>query len=133
MTLLVLTESTESERRIFDSLLDHDYGVVFASDTRQALAILARPKHPEVVIVRWPFPDNSWIQVCRLIQAGRRDGFVYVLLFLRKGAQLPVADTPEWADDIVSEPCESHELMVRVRAGFRVWQLQSELRTRQHH
>lgn len=133
MILLVLTESAESQGWNFDSLLNSDYDVAFASDTRQALAILAQPNHPEVVILQWPFPDNNWIEVWRLLQAKRRESFVYVLLLVCKGTQLRVADAPEWADDIISEPFERHELMVRVRAAFRICQLQSEVRTGLQH
>lgn len=133
MNLLVLTDGAESACLNLGSLLNDNHQVAVPSDAAQALAMLAQPKRPEVVILQWPLPADNWIEVYRLLHEVRSQSFIYIVLLIRKGAQFSKASVPEWSDDIISEPFEKHELLVRIRTAFRIQQLQSDLRAEQQH
>jgi two-component system cell cycle response regulator len=75
-------------------------------------------------------PGLDGVELCRRVRAREEQGSTYtyvLLLTARRGRQDVVAGMEAGADDYVVKPFDEHELRVRLRAGRRIVELQTEL------
>ena len=73
-------------------------------------------------------PGLDGVEVCRRVRAAGREPYVYILLLTgRTDSQDIVEGMEAGADDYLTKPFVAHELRVRLRAGWRILDLQSEL------
>jgi diguanylate cyclase (GGDEF)-like protein len=73
-------------------------------------------------------PGLSGPEVCRLVRQAARESYTYILLLTSRSLREDLIEGMEaGADDYVTKPFDTHELKVRLRAGTRVIELQSEL------
>ncbi len=102
--------------------------MVVCSDGSEAWAILNRDDPPQLVILDWMMPEMDGVQVCRELRKLARQPYIYVILLTGKNRQEEVVEGLEsGADDYIIKPFDSQELRVRVRAGQRVVELQTNL------
>jgi sigma-B regulation protein RsbU (phosphoserine phosphatase) len=77
-------------------------------------------------------PGMDGVQVCREIRKQKRPGYTYIILLTARDRKKDIVEGIEaGADDYVTKPFNPHELKVRIRAGRRILDMQSELMQRE--
>jgi len=109
------------------------YDPVAVRDGDEAWRILQSEDSPRLAILDWMMPGANGVDLCRRVRSTGREPYVYILLLTaRTESQDLVEGMEAGADDYLTKPFKRHELRVRLRAGRRVLDLQSELlRTRE--
>jgi len=104
------------------------YEVVVCTDGLQAWSELQKPDAPRMAILDWMMPGMDGIQVCRAVREQSAQPYVYVLLLTAKSLKEDLlAGLNAGADDYLTKPMDPQELELRLRAGRRILDLQSEL------
>lgn len=128
---ILVAEDDPVSRRLLEVLLAKwGYEVLIASDGEEAWSILQQNDAPRVAILDWMMPRLDGIQVCKLVRQRKSEPYTYILLLTAKSSkQETVEGMDSGADDYITKPFHSNELKVRLRAGRRIVDLQSELLT----
>jgi len=128
---ILIAEDDVTSRLILENMLTKwGYDVVTATDGHDAWKKLQKEDSPKLVILDWMMPGMEGIEICRKIRENskKEDQYTYVtLLTAKESKENIVAGMDAGADDYITKPFDMHELRVRVRAGQRIVQLQSEL------
>src|ERR1700691_5558885 len=129
-TVLAFDDSAVYRKLVDQSLSRERYSVLFAKDGREALDLFAEHQ-PAVVITDWDMPDIGGLELCRRI---RRDfpGFHSHLILLTGNtdkAQV-VEGLAAGADDYLTKPFHSGELVARVEVGCRIVELHREVQAK---
>ena len=104
------------------------YEVVVCTDGLQAWNELQKPDAPRMAILDWMMPGMDGIQVCQAVRERSEQPYVYVLLLTAKSLKEDLlTGLNAGADDYLTKPMDPHELELRLRAGRRILDLQSEL------
>ena len=128
---ILIAEDDVTSRRILEGVLSKwNYDVVSASDGNEAWEKLQRSDSPQIAILDWIMPGIEGIEICRRLRENKKDEdqYTYLILLTAKNSKENIVRGMEaGADDYIVKPFDHHELRVRVRAGQRIIQLQSEL------
>jgi two-component system, cell cycle response regulator len=131
MKVLVADDSATIRAVLRSSLLGWGFEVaVEAANGEEAWALLQQPDAPSLALIDWEMPGLDGVELCRRIRVREAEGrpYTYVLLLTARGGQQNVvAGMEAGADDYVVKPFDLHELRVRLRAGRRIIELQTEL------
>jgi two-component system cell cycle response regulator len=128
--ILVADDSIVSRHILDGTLRKWGYDVVMASDGDEAWQILQGKDAPRLVILDWMMPRMTGLEVCRLVRDRGPEPYTYLLLLTSKSHRDDLIEGMEaGADDYVTKPFDQHELKVRLRAGTRLVELQTELLT----
>jgi two-component system, cell cycle response regulator len=104
------------------------YDVMVACDGAEALSLLQRQDAPGLIILDWMMPGMTGVEVCRRIRERDREPYTYILLLTSKSQKEDLIEGMEaGADDYITKPFDQSELQVRLRAGIRLVDLQSQL------
>jgi two-component system, cell cycle response regulator len=129
-TVLAVDDSAIYRKLVEHSLSGQEYEVLFAKSGREALDLFAEHK-PAVVITDWSMPDISGLELCRRI---RRDfqGFHSHLILLTSNSnkEQVVEGLAAGADDYLTKPFHSGELVARVAVGRRIAELHREIQAK---
>lgn len=99
-----------------------------ASDGTEAWNQIQQDAALSLVILDWMMPGMDGVEVTRRLRASRREPYVYVLLLTARNTTEEIVEGMEaGADDYLTKPFDNHELRVRLRAGRRILDLQTEL------
>jgi diguanylate cyclase (GGDEF)-like protein len=129
-TVLAVDDSAVYRKLVEHSLSRERYCVLFAKNGREALGLFAEHQ-PAVVITDWDMPDIGGLELCRRI---RRDfqGFHSHLILLTANtdkAQV-IEGLAAGADDYLTKPFHSGELVARVEVGRRIVELHREVQAK---
>ena len=128
MRALVVEDDPVSRRMLEAFLSKADYEVVVAADGLEAWALLQQPDAPRLVILDWMMPRMDGIQLCRKIRNWAEGFYIYiVMLTVRTQSQDIIDGLKAGVDDYLTKPFNPQELMVRLRAGRRILDLQERL------
>ncbi len=133
MKVLVADDSAPSRTLLKAALLRWGYEVIAVESGIKAWDILASDNPPPMAILDWVMPVKSGPEltgpdVCRRIRETHREPYTYLLLLTSKHTKDEIVEGMEaGADDYVVKPWDEHELMVRLRAGKRIIDLQMDL------
>ncbi len=104
------------------------YEVTSVRDGTEAWQALQSADAPPLAILDWMMPGMTGPAVCRELRQIRNEPYTYVLLLTaRTNKEDVVEGMASGADDYVTKPFDSQELNVRLRAGRRILDLQSQL------
>ncbi len=104
------------------------YEPIIARDGLEALAVLDANDAPRLAILDWMMPGLDGVEICRRVRGAAREPYIYILLLTaRTESQDLVVGMEAGADDYLKKPVVAHELRVRLRAGRRILDLQTEL------
>jgi PAS domain S-box-containing protein len=129
-TRILVIEDDPSVREEYSVLLRTEgYEVSEASTGVEGLRIFCE-KHPQLVFLDVTLPDKDSREGCRLIKADTSRPEASVLLFSGRGSPQSERsrDFETGADDFLSTPVASGELLARVRSILRLRQTTSALR-----
>ncbi len=128
MKVLIADDSQISRALLRGALSRWGYEVIEAADGDQAWEVLAAADPPRLAILDWVMPGMTGPEVCKRIRENRREPYTYILLLTSKTSKEETVEGMEaGADDYISKPFHEHELQVRLRAGKRIVDLQSDL------
>jgi two-component system, cell cycle response regulator len=128
MRVLIADDDKVSRRMLANMLASWGYEVLGAEDGTEAWRLISEPDPPRLAILDWMMPGMTGPVLCRKLRALRSEPYTYVLLLTaRTNKEDVVEGMNSGADDYVTKPFDTQELKVRVRAGRRIVDLQSEL------
>jgi two-component system KDP operon response regulator KdpE len=114
--ILIVDDEVSIQRSMAPLLRSRGYDVVVVGTGRDALAA-AGIEPPDLIVLDLGLPDMDGIEVCRWIRA--HWDMPIVVLSARGAEQDKVTALDEGADDYVTKPFGSEELLARVRAALR--------------
>lgn len=115
VTILVVDDEPAIRRLLRASLARVGYTVVEAGTARETLAALHIDK-PEVVLLDLGLPDRDGLEMIPLIRSA---GARVIVVSARDATEQKVAALDLGADDYVSKPFDSDEVLARIRAALR--------------
>lgn len=128
----------DDDSNILDSLrnsLRHmrsDWDIELFEDPSKALRYLLSSERGAVVVCDWMMPALDGSQICKQLAEARADNLIscfYVILLTGKSSTTDVVTALEFgADDFLSKPCDTSELIARIKVGIRVNRLEQGLR-----
>ena len=108
-------------------LMDCDYILERASDGIEALEKTGSFK-PDVILLDFMMPKMNGLEVVKRLRASEEHKSIPVILLTAKATQEDkVAGLDAGADDYVTKPFDSFELLARVRAMLRIKQMHDTL------
>lgn len=88
---------------------------------------------PDILIVDWMMPGMTGIELVKKIKEHPELKFSYVIMLTaRVEMEDKITGLEAGADDFITKPVDFAELVARVRVGFRIRNLQSEIAQLQH-
>lgn len=131
MKVLIAEDEIVSCRILEELLKDWGYEIVVAHEGNTAWKILRGQDPPKLAILDWLMPGIDGVEICRMLRsADNRDG-VYIIFLTGKNRREDIVTALEaGASDFITKPFDPEELRVRVQAGRRIVELQSELAAR---
>ena len=128
MQILIADDDIVSRHILEITLKRWGYEVVVACDGTQAWEILQLPEAPPLAILDWMMPGMSGPELCKCLRSLSKEPYTYILLLTSRNQKEDlIAGLESGADDYITKPFDQHELKVRLRAGHRIVELQSEL------
>jgi two-component system, cell cycle response regulator len=128
MRILVAEDDPVSRRLLETRLSRWGYQTTSTSNGEEAWSCLQQEDAPHLVILDWMMPGMDGIEVCRNVRVRGGEPYTYIILLTAKDSKDDVIRGLEaGADDYLTKPVNAHELEVRLRAGRRIVDLQSEL------
>lgn len=119
LTILVVDDEAAIRDMISTVLTMADYKVLTAADTHTAHALIV-DESPDLVLLDWMLPDTSGIEFARRL---KRDSFTQelpiILLTAKSEEENKVQGLDAGADDYVTKPFSTRELLSRIRAVLR--------------
>src|SRR5215212_7719389 len=118
--ILVIEDDPYISKLIGVLLEEAYYQALVASSAAEGFTLIEQ-HNPDLVILDWMLPDLPGDQVCRLIKARAAKTFLPVLMLTARGELADrIAGLDAGADDYLTKPFHSDELLARVRALLRI-------------
>jgi two-component system, cell cycle response regulator len=131
MRILIAEDDRSSRRLLTIHLKTAGYEVVEAEDGQKAWDAINQ-EHFRLVITDWMMPMVSGLDLIRRIRTELQGGYTYTIIVTALEDKARVIEGLEaGADDYISKPYYSEELLARVKIGERILQLEDGLRTAQ--
>jgi len=127
----LIAEDDPTTRMMYERLLAKwGYEVISARDGDEAWAVLQGDEPPPLLLLDWMMPGLDGVSLCRQLRQSDKGKRVYVILVSARGRKDDLVEAMEaGADDYLVKPVVPEELRVRLRAGQRILELQSDLLT----
>jgi two-component system chemotaxis response regulator CheY len=127
---VVVADDSALQRKLVEgALAEGPYRVFFARNGREALTLVADCR-PAILITDWDMPDLTGIELCGEIRRDE-DSYTYVIL-LTSNTQKDqiVRGLAAGADDYLTKPFHSGELLARVAVGRRIAELHRQIQAK---
>lgn len=127
--ILVADDSALYRKLLQDNLAKEGYSVFLAEDGRAARKALTEHR-PSLVITDWEMPDITGIDLCKEIR--QREGlYTYIIVLTGKAEKEKIIEgLAAGADDYLTKPFHSGELLARVGVGRRVSELHHQIQAK---
>jgi diguanylate cyclase (GGDEF)-like protein len=128
--ILVADDDYTSRRLLEIRLNKFGYDVISASDGKEAWEIIQRTDSPNMIVLDWMMPGITGIDICKKIRssANYEERYKYIILLTARGAKEDIVlGLDSGADDYLTKPFDDTELLMRIRAGKRILNLQEKL------
>jgi DNA-binding response OmpR family regulator len=123
MKILVVDDEETMVRSLSTLLTEEGYEVAVATDGRQALEA-ARAEGPDLILLDVMLPGVDGMEVCRQIRTW--SAVPIIMLTAKTGEVDKVVGLEVGADDYVTKPFSSRELVARIKANLRRAQMQAQ-------
>jgi len=114
--ILVVDDEPQIRRLLRNTLERADYEVLLAEDARAAMRMLAIDK-PDAVLLDLGLPDRDGLELVPLIKA--QSDATLIIVSAREATAEKVAALDLGADDYVTKPFDTDELLARLRTSLR--------------
>lgn len=129
--VLVAEDDPKTQKALIFLLQRHGYTATAANDGQATLDILSRPDPPTIVLLDWEMPKFNGLDVCRLLRAMPLRRYIYVIMVTARDSAADLLEAFEaGADDFLSKPADTAQLLARMRSGERVLALEERLEAR---
>lgn len=120
MSVILLIEDDKSIRELLRSTLEEQgYEVLAAEDGPNGLAI-ALQSVPHLILLDLVLPGLDGFEVCRRLRASLKTSHIPIIMLTARSSMLDkLAGLDLGADDYVTKPFDTDELLARVRAQLR--------------
>jgi two-component system, cell cycle response regulator len=127
---VLVADDSPIYRRLVQKVLEQaGYTTLHAKDGREALDAITVHK-PSLVISDWEMPDLTGIELCKKIR-DHQGSYTYVVLLTSNSEKDHVIEgLAAGADDYLTKPFHSGELLARVGVGRRVVELHHQIQTK---
>jgi diguanylate cyclase (GGDEF)-like protein len=129
LKIVVADDSPVYRKLVEDALVGRGYTVFFARNGREAIGLISAHA-PTVVITDWEMPDVTGLELCDQI---RRDSHAYtyiILLTSNAKKDQVIRGLDAGADDYLTKPFDSGELLARIAVGGRVSELHRQVQAK---
>ncbi len=123
--VLVVDDSPIYRKLVEQALSEEQYTVFFAKSGREAMALFSEHP-PSLVITDWMMPDLSGIELCEHIRRQQAYAYVIILTGITDKNKV-VKGLAAGADDYLTKPFHSEELLARVGVGRRMIELHRQI------
>jgi len=126
--VLVADDSRIYRKLVEDTLSEKQYTLLFAKSGREAIDLFSEHQ-PSLVITDWMMPDLSGIELCEHIRnLSNQASYTYLIILtgITEKDKL-VKGLAAGADDYLTKPFHSDELLARVGVGHRIVELHRQL------
>jgi two-component system cell cycle response regulator len=127
--ILVAEDSRLYRKLLEEALAQEQYSVCFAKNGREASDLLAQ-EHPALVITDWEMPDMTGIELCDQIRRDKGRYTYIILLTSKSDKDQIIKGLSAGADDYLTKPFHSGELLARVAVGRRLIELHREIQAK---
>jgi CheY-like chemotaxis protein len=101
------------------------YQIVLANDGQEAWDTLQHPDAPRFAILDWVMPHLTGPEICRKVRASQSLSSMYLIILTSKNSEADiVAGLRAGADDYITKPPTTAELLARTTTGERILALQ---------
>ncbi len=114
--ILVVDDEPQITRVLKTTLSSHGYGTRTASDGDDALQMM-KEWAPDLLITDLRMPNMDGLELCRHVRANSQ--IPIIVLSVRGEEKIKVQALDAGADDYVTKPFSTNELLARVRAALR--------------
>jgi len=126
-TILIVDDSPIYRKLVDQSLARVYPRVLFAKHGREALDVFAEHR-PSLVITDWTMPDISGPELCQRIRRDFQKHYAYlILLTSNTNKEQVIEGLMAGADDYLTKPFHSGELVARVGVGRRMIELHRQI------
>jgi two-component system, OmpR family, KDP operon response regulator KdpE len=115
-TILVVDDDAAIRRLLRNTLIRADYAVVEAGDGRGALAQTVAER-PDAILLDLGLPDRDGLSMIPLLRV--RSEAAILIVSARDAVEEKVSALDLGADDFVTKPFDTDELLARLRAALR--------------
>ena len=124
--ILIVEDEVAIREMIAFHLARAGYEVFEAEDCRTARALLA-DKKPELALIDWMLPDMSGLELTRMLKRDTMyEDLSIIMLTARADERDKISGLDGGADDYVTKPFSSRELIARIQAVLRRTSASSE-------
>ncbi|MCC7075622.1 MAG: diguanylate cyclase [Acidimicrobiia bacterium] len=134
LPILVADDDLVTRRLLSRTLTKFGHEVVEVEDGNSAWEILAADTQPRLAVLDWMMPGLDGPEICRQLRELRKfrnlrdEPYTYVILLTGRSEKADIVEgMSAGADDYLTKPFDENELAVRLRAGLRLLDMQSEL------
>lgn len=114
--VLVVDDELHIRRLIHAALARADYMIVEAENAREALEML-REERPDIVLLDLGLPDRDGLELVPLVK--QQSDTTLIIVSARDATDQKVAALDLGADDYLTKPFDTDELLARVRVALR--------------
>ncbi|HEV7659682.1 MAG TPA: response regulator transcription factor [Allosphingosinicella sp.] len=114
--VLIVDDEPQIRRLLRNTLMRADYEVSQAATAREAMSLLAIEK-PDAVLLDLGLPDRDGLELVPLIRA--QSDATLLIVSAREATAEKVAALDLGADDYVTKPFDTEELLARLRTSLR--------------
>jgi diguanylate cyclase (GGDEF)-like protein len=125
--VLVADDSAIYRKLVEHTLSEKQYALLFAKSGREAINLFSEHQ-PSLVITDWMMPGLSGIELCEHIRNHPRQTYTYLIILTGNTEKDKlVTGLAAGADDYLTKPFHSDELLARVGVGRRIVELHRQL------
>jgi len=128
--ILIADDDYTSRRLLEIRLHKFGYEVISACDGKEAWDMIQKQDSPDMIILDWMMPGITGVDICKKIRSSDnyKERYKYIILLTARGAKEDiVSGLDSGADDYLTKPFDDTELLMRIRAGRRILDLQEKL------
>ncbi|MBI5353721.1 MAG: diguanylate cyclase [Chloroflexi bacterium] len=127
MKILIVEDELIYRRMVKKQLLEADHDIVEAEDGRAAWELFQREPF-QFVITDWMMPGLDGPELIRNIRKSRQENYTYIIMLTAMNdKENIVVGLESGADEYLTKPFNSRELIARVASGMRILKLEEQL------